>query len=371
MLYFDNASTTKISAKSLDAYVKASENFFNPSAMYYEGAKSKMIIEDCRNYFIQYFKAKQGSAIIFTGSASESNNAVLSANIVRKDKKYLIGGGEHSSIHNTAKIYKEQGYNVEFIPLLKNGAVDIDALKQMLDETVSFVSVIHVSNETGAINNIKEITQIVKTFNKNIVVHSDGVQAIGKVNINLKDLDVDYYTMSAHKINGPKGIGALYVCNPNKFKPFICGGGQEMNLRAGTENIPAISAFRQALADVKINDYSAHKQAILKALEGDYMVVSDNECVNNIISLCFKGVRGETIQHILEAKGYIIGTGSACNSKVPTNRVISQIVPSEYVAGAIRISFDSEVSVEDCKNLAEELSKAVKEYREKINKWTM
>ncbi len=368
MINFDNAATTKISKASLDAYIKASDVFFNSSANYLEGTKAKAIIDNARSFFINYFKGKPQSTFIFTGCATESNNAVLNACITRKDKKYLISAGEHSSIHNTAKHYQELGYNIKFIPLLKNGSIDINALTNELDETVQFVSVIHVSNETGAINDIKQITKLVKEYNKNIIVHSDGVQAVGKVNINLKDLDIDYYTVSAHKINGPKGIGALYIANPNKFKPFMLGGGQEMGYRAGTENIPAISAFQTALKEISSYDYANHKKSLLENIDADYICVSDDNCVDNIISLCFKGVRGETIQHMMETKGFIIGTGSACNSKTPTNRVIAQLVDKNYIEGAIRISFDKEVSIDDCANLGIELTNAVKTYRERINK---
>lgn len=369
MLYFDNAATTKISKSSLDTYIKASEWFFNPSSLYGESGKSKAIIEDARAFMLKQLKAKPKSTLIFTGSASESNNAVLNAYITRKDKKYIFSAGEHSSIYETAKKYQEQGYNVVFVPLNKNGSVNIDALLNELDKTVALVSIIYVSNETGAINDIKEITAQIKEFNKNIIVHTDAVQALGKININLKELNVDYLTLSAHKIKGPKGIGALYIADPNKFKPFINGGGQEMGLRAGTENIPGICAFKQAIEDLKIKDYSEFKQAILNNLKGDYVVISDEECVCNIISICFKGVRGETILHMLETKGYLVGTGSACNSKAGHNRVLSNIVNRDYVEGAIRISFGDDVTIEDCKNLAIELSEAVNQYRERIKKW--
>jgi len=368
MLYFDNASTTKISKASLDAYINSSENFFNASAMYYQGAESKQILEDCRKFFIQYFKGKPNSTFIFNGCASEGNNAVLNACIARKDKKYIIGGGEHSSVHNTALYYQNLGYNIKFIPLLKNGGVDIDAISKELDDSVALISIMHVSNETGAINDIKRIVNIAKNYNRNIIVHSDGVQAVGKLKIDLKDLGVDYYTMSAHKINGPKGVGALYIASPNKFKPQIIGGGQEMGLRAGTENIPGIVAFKTALENLKAKNFKQHKEEIIKNINADHICVSNNNCVDNIISLCFKGVMGETIQHIMESKGYIIGTGSACNSKVPTNRVISQIVDKQYIQGAIRISFDEDVTIEDCKNMAIELSKAVNDYKERLRR---
>lgn len=371
MKYFDNASTTKISKASLDEYIKASDCFFNPSSLYADSMKSKSLIEDSRSFILNHIKGKLKSTLIFTGSASESNNAVLNSCITRKDKKYIFSAGEHSSIYETAMKYKEKGFNIVFVPLKSNGSVNEELLYNELDDTVAFVSVIYVSNETGAINNIKEITTKIKDFNKGIIVHTDAVQALGKVDINAKEMGVDYLTISAHKINGPKGIGALYIAEPNKFKSFICGGGQEMGLRAGTENICAISAFKRAVKDLKKHNFKLHKQAIIDNLNGDYILVSNDECVDNIISICFKGVRGETILHMLEAKGYLVGTGSACNSKAGLNRVLSPIVNREYIEGAIRLSFGEEITTEDCVNLAKELSEAVKLYRERIKKWIM
>ena len=362
MLNFDNAATTKISEKSLQAYVSASECFFNPSALYKNALESKKIIEDARSYILKKLGGKNGSTLIFTGSATESNNTVLNSCITRKDKKYLISAGEHSSIYETAKYYKELGYNVVFLPLIKNGGVDTEVLYRELDDTVAFVSIIHVSNETGVINDIKTITKHIKDLNPNIMVHSDGVQAVGKLDINLKDLGVDYYTISAHKINGPKGIGALYIANPNKFKVLMHGGGQEMKLRAGTENIPAITAFKVAFEELEFKDYSAHKKAILDNIEGDYILVSNENCVDNIISVCFKGIRSETILHILEEDNIVVGTGSACNSKAGKNRILSQIVPKDYIDGAIRLSFGEEITIEDCVYVAKKLSDAVKKY---------
>lgn len=368
MKYFDNAATTKISKVSLEEYIKASESFFNPSSLYAESGKVKNLIEESRSYILKQLKGKPKSTLIFTGSATESNNAVLNSHITRKDKKYIFSAGEHSSIYETAKKYQEQGYNIVFVPLNSNGSVDIDALMGELDNSVVLVSIIYVSNETGAINDIKTITQQIKDFNKNIIVHTDGVQALSKIDINLKDLGVDYFTMSAHKINGPKGVGALYIAEQNKFKPFIIGGGQEMNLRSGTENIPGICAFRKSIEKMQINNYSKHKEALLNNLKGDYILVSNNECVENIISVCFKGVRGETILHMLESNGYLVGTGSACNSKAGHNRVLSSIVNKDYIEGAIRISFGEDITIEDCANLGKELTKAVQEYRERINR---
>lgn len=368
MINFDNASTTKISKKALEAYNVASEIFYNPSALYAPAMQSKSIIDNARTYILKYLKGKPSNSLVFTSSASESNNMVLNSVVVRKDKKYLIGAGEHSSIFAKAENLRQNGYNIQYIPLLPNGAVDIEKYKAMLDEDVAFVSVIHVSNETGAINDIKTLNALAKGVNKSILFHSDGVQALGKLNINLTDLGVDFYTISAHKINGPKGIGALYISNPTKIKPLIFGGGQEFNLRAGTENVAGIHAFYEAVKNLTIKDLKLHKQTIINSLRGDYVLVSDDKCVDNIISICFKGVRGETILHIAEQNGFLIGTGSSCNSKAGVNRVVSQLVDKNYIQGAIRLSFDNDVSKDDCIKLCEVINNAVKTYREKIGR---
>ena len=221
MIYFDNAATTKISKDSLDAFVSTSEVFYNPSSLYQPASEAKKLLEQARAYFIKAFKGANNSTLIFTGSASESNNAVLNSCINRKDKKYIFSMGEHSSIYETAKYYKDLGYNIVFIPLKSNGGVDVDSLMKEIDDSVALVSIIHVSNETGAINDIETISKKVKSINPRAIMHSDGVQAVGKFDINLARLGVDFYTISAHKIHGPKGIGVMYIRKGVKILSFV------------------------------------------------------------------------------------------------------------------------------------------------------
>ena len=368
MKYFDNASTTKISTSSLESYIKASELFYNPSSLYKQAGEVKNSIESIRAHFLKVLHGDKKSTIIFTGCATESNNSVLHNIVIRKDKKYIFSSGEHSSIYEPAKKLQEQGYNIVFVPLKDNGSVDEDLLYKEIDNTVALVSIIHVSNETGAINDIKTIASKVKKINPNILVHSDGVQALGKIKIDLKELGIDFYTISAHKINGPKGVGALYIANPNKFKSFLTGGAQENGLRAGTENYPAIVGFKTALDELKPADYSQYKHAIINKIKADFILVSTGNCVDNIISICFKKVRGETILHMLEAEGYLIGTGSACNSKASYNRVLSSIVPVDYLSGAIRISFGADVTLDDCVSLGQKINDAVGQYIKRTSK---
>lgn len=369
--YFDNASTTRVGDEVLEVYNEASKDFYNPSSLYTPSMSVKNKIEMARERILRYLGGANKSTFIFTSSATESNNAVLRNCIKRKDKKYIVTAGEHSSIYNTAKAMINEGYNIEFAPLNADGTVNQQTLFSMIDNKTDFVSLIHVSNETGAVNDIRYIAKKCKSINPNIIIHSDGVQALHKVKINMVDMNIDFYTISSHKINGIKGIAGLYIANPTRFTPLIYGGGQEMGLRGGTENLAGVLAFDKAISNPSI-DYSAMqelKQTLLDNLTMPYKLISTDKCVPNIISLCYQNVRGETLVHMLEDDGFLIGTGSACNSKNTVNRVLNEIgVPQEYILGAIRISFDSDCTKQDMIDLANALDKNVKRYYERTNR---
>lgn len=369
--YFDNASTTRVSSEVLEVYNEASKDFYNPSSLYTPSMSVKNKIEMAREKILRYLGGANKSTFIFTSSATESNNAVLRNCIKRKDKKYIITAGEHSSIYVTAKSMINEGYNIEFAPLNEDGTVNQQVLFSMIDSKTDFLSLIHVSNETGAVNDIKYIAKKCKSINPNILIHSDGVQALHKVKINMVDMNIDFYTISSHKINGIKGIAGLYVANPTKFTPLIYGGGQEMNLRGGTENLAGILSFEKAISSPSINyaNMQKLKQVFLDNLEMPYKLISTDKCVPNIISLCYQNIRGETLVHTMEDDGFLIGTGSACNSKNTVNRVLGEIgVPQEYILGAIRISFDAECTNQDMIDLANALDKNVKRYYERTNR---
>lgn len=369
--YFDNAATTRVNDEVLQAYNDACREFYNPSSLYTPSLMVKNKIEMARESILRYLGGVNKSTFIFTSCATESNNAVLRNCIKRKDKKYIVSAGEHSSIYNTAKALINEGYNIDFAPLNADGSVNQEVLFSMIDNKTDFVSLIHVSNETGAVNDIKYIAKRCKQINPNIVIHSDGVQALHKLKINLVNMGVDFYTISSHKINGVKGIAGLYIANPNKFTPLIYGGGQEMNLRGGTENFPAVMAFAKAIS--LPNDNYAHicelKRALLDNITAPYKLISDDNCVPNIVSLCFANLRGETLVHMLEEDGFLIGTGSACNSKNTANRVLTEIgVNQDYILGALRISFEEDCSVEDVIDLANAINKNVELYYSKTQK---
>lgn len=368
--YFDYASTTPVNDKVYTVFVDALKEYYNPSSLNVSSLSVKNKIEECRMSILKALNGKPKSKFIFTSCATESNNTVLRSCIKRKDKKYLVTIGEHSSIYNTAKAMISEGYNIEFVPIKSNGSVDEDKLYSMIDNKTDFVSIIHVNNETGAINDIKEITKNLKKINPNILVHADGVQALKKIDVDLIDLDVDFYTISSHKINGFKGIAGLYIAGNTRLTPFIYGGGQELGLRGGTENYPAILAFSEA---VKLPNHNLEllkelKQEFLSTLTVPYYLISRDNCVPNIIAISFDGVRGETLLHMLDDLGFIVGTGSACNSKDTTNRVLDNMgIKKDLALGNLRISFD-ECEKQDIIALANAINQAVASYLAKVKR---
>lgn len=367
-LYFDYASTTPIKENVMEAYVNASRMFYNPSALNFMSIEVKNKIEEARENILSILNAKPKSKLIFTSCATESNNSALRAFIRRKDKKYIISMGEHSSIYNTAKAMINEGYQIDFAPLNEDGRVNEKILFSMIDEKTTFVSLIHVNNETGAINDIENITRELKRLNPKIIVHVDGVQALGKIDVDLSKLGVDLYTFSGHKIGCVRGIAGLYIASNLNYTPYILGGGQEMGLRSGTENVAGILALEEAIKSLKITDLSGIKTAFIKNLTVPYKLISNDSCVPNIISIAFYGTRGETIMHMLDDLGFIVGTGSACNSKDKTNRVLDAMgVEKQTALGNLRISFDA-IEIDEIVALAEAINKVVNEYLTKVKR---
>lgn len=371
--YFDNASTTKPSDNVIKCYNNYLEDYFNPSSLYLPSNQVKKNIEQSRLKILKLLNAQPKSYFIFTSSATESNNTALKNGIRRKDKKAIITMGEHSSVYNHAVALKNEGYDIEFANLCGDGTVNIEHLLSLIDEKTTFVSIIHVNNETGAINDIEKIAKVIKQKNRNIIIHVDGVQAVGKVKIDLSKLDIDFYTISAHKINGVRGVAGLYVRYPEKFIPYLIGGGQENAFRGGTENYAAIMSFDTALSEAILhlnNHFEEYKNLFLNNLVKDnLLIVSNKNCVNNIICICYKNVRAETLQYMMQDKGFLIGIGSACNSRHKDNRVLENMnIHKEYIEGSIRISFGEDITKNDIIDLAKALNNCTKEYREKVSK---
>ena len=369
MIYFDNSATTQTRVEVAQLVAKYSvEKFFNPSSIYNNAIEVKKDLDNARNTILKLLGANKNDKMIFTASATEANNMVL-AGLSKKNKKILISSGEHPSIYEMAKNLMNNGYKIEFINLNENGTLDLDDLKQKLDDSVGLVSIIHISNETGAINDIAEIAKVVKENVPECLLHCDGVQAFGKVKLNLNRDKIDLYTISSHKIHGPKGVGGLYIKNGINIKPLILGGGQEGGLRSGTENPAGIMGFAYA-SELMYQDFENKRKHIaslkqyfiegLRKLCIDFVLNSGEGTLDNICSVSFLGVRGEVLLHCLEKYEICVSTGSACSSKSIGNRVLSAMRQSnEIMLGNVRFSFSEFNTFDEIDKVLDALRKEI------------
>jgi len=219
LIYLDNAATTRIYPEVAETIRKESvEDFFNPSALYKPSVALSVKIKNARESIKSALKAPDGE-LYFLSGGSEADNTALFCTRKPKGSKIIVGEGEHDAIINSANQLAQQGFDVRFAPINKDGSINVEEFEKLLDENVSLVSIMHVSNETGAVNDIAKLVRLTRKHCPKAVFHSDGVQAFGKIKVNLRALDVDLYTISAHKIHGPKGIGALFVKKGVSIKP--------------------------------------------------------------------------------------------------------------------------------------------------------
>lgn len=378
-MFFDNASTTKIDEKIIDKFKTLNEeNFYNAGALYKGGMSSKYLIESWRSDMLNLLGAGFGK-VVFTGSATEANNLAMLGFVKKNTRKILVSMGEHPSVYNTAKELKDRGFNVDFVKLGSDGKIDFEDFKSKMTEDVDFVSIMHVSNETGAINNIKNLVDCAKSINPKIVFHCDGVQAFGKIKVDVEDLGVDMYTVSAHKIHGMKGVGALYIRNGLSLKPIIFGGGQESGLRSGTENLLGIYSLVEAgkiaidnlqnnydyVSELKNNFLSELDKSI--QLNGNknikYYLHSRKDNSPYVLSISFDKCRAETILNMLSDKNIFVGNGSACSSKKRGNRVLENMgISANEIEGNLRVSFSKNNTMQEVSILAKELIDCVSDY---------
>lgn len=372
IFYLDNAATTKMFDEVKERASKfLCEDFFNPSAVYKQSVDVKREVENARGFLLDCLGASHDDKLIFTGSATEANNTVIFSQRNFAGKRYLFGAGEHPSVKECAKQLEMKGYKVEFIPLDKSGRVDEEKFKQMLGSDVAFVSVQHVSNETGAVNNIKKLVTLAKRANKDVKFHSDGVQAFMKFPIDVTDLGVDYYTISAHKIGGMKGVGALYVKKGTKVNTLIFGGGQENGLRSGTENVFGIASFAYAAEKMRkeqkqnFEKVEKMREELLSAFKEngiEYVIHGESGVPHTMNIMLEKSIRGETLVHALERRGVLLSTGSACSATKHLNSTLEAMgVPNSEILASVRISISPYMDFD-----AKLIAKIVKEEIDKL-----
>lgn len=372
MIYLDNAATTKPDSECLElAEQYLTQKFYNPSALYAEGYALHKELVKTRSNILNTIANVQDFGIIFTSCGTEADNQAVFGGGRRGNVVTTLG--EHSAINSAVNALKERGTEVRFASLKSDGSVNVQSLLELIDDKTSLVSVIHVNNETGAVNDVNSIAAAVKKINSRTLFHSDGVQAFGKIPFKL-GADIDFYSISAHKIGGLKGTGALITRKGKPVKPLIYGGGQEEGLRSGTENVFGIKmlefAAQKRYAAIEKNYSHVSKLNVLLSEKLDkslFEIVSGENASPYILCVAAKGVRGEIILHEVNDKGLIIGTGSACssNEKKRYSRVILSCGIDEATAdGILRLSFSPENTEKEIETAAEILNETVKRRKE-------
>lgn len=324
-IYLDNNATTKIDEEVFNAmlpYLK--EEYGNPSSIYSIGRKTKEEIAKARENIAKLLNSKPEN-IIFTSCGSESNITAINSSIkLNPNKKHIITTKvEHASVMEMMSALEKDGYTVTYLNVDNRGCLDLDELKKSIRPDTCLISIMMANNEIGNIYPIKEIAKI--AHDNDIIIHCDAVQALGKIKIDVEDLEVDYLSVSGHKINAPKGIGALYIKNSDSFTPLIFGH-QEKNRRGGTENVPYIIGLGKAAEIILKDNYKKEKEIeslrdyleeeVEKNIEDIHIYGDKQNRTPNTSSIAFKGVKADELMLVLESFNIYVSTGSACNSEI-------------------------------------------------------
>ncbi|WP_443659666.1 cysteine desulfurase family protein [Clostridium algidicarnis] len=356
-IYLDNSATTKPYDEVTQILVSTMKEVYgNPSSSHKLGVMAEKKLNEARDTISHTINCSK-EEIIFTSGGSESNNLAIKG-FVKPGNHIITCATEHSSVLNTIKEMERQGVKVTYLSLDTEGKIDLEELENSINKDTVLVSLMHVNNETGIIQDLKSIGNIIKEKSHRAKFHVDSVQGFGKLKINVKECNIDLLSASGHKIHAPRGVGFLYIKNQLRPKPLIEGGGQEKGFRAGTENVASIVAL--ALASkmmndnikenyIKVNSVKAYFIEKLKEFEGVRINSPlKDEFSPYILNVSFKDIKGEVLLHALEDDDIYVSTGSACSSKNSReSRILKALlVPNDYLEGAIRFSF-SEFTTKD------------------------
>lgn len=374
--YLDNSATTKCFGEVKDLVVDVfMKDYGNPSSMHRKGLEAEKYIKQAKEIIATNMKVKD-KEVFFTSGGTESNNLAIIGTAManmRAGKHLITSVMEHPSVLNTMKYLEEQGFIVTYLPVDKNGIIDLKKLEEAICEETILVSIMYVNNEIGSVQPIAEIAKIIKNKNPNTRYHVDVIQAFGKYRIFPKKLNIDLLSISGHKINGPKGVGILYIDETVKIKPTIFGGGQQKGMRSGTENVPGAAGIGLAVKksyedfETKIEKLYELKQYFVEEIckiEGTTINgKSDRESAPHIVSVSFEDVRSEVLLHALESQEIYVSAGSACASNKPAvSQTLKSIgVKKELLDSTIRFSFS-------CETTKEELDYCLKALKEMLPK---
>lgn len=376
MIYLDNAATTKVADSVVDAMLPYFKEYYgNASSIYQLGAKSKEALDESREYIAGTLGAKTNE-IYFTAGGSESDNWAIKATAdayARKGKHIITSAIEHHAVLHTCEYLEKHGYEVTYVGVDENGVIKLDELKAAIRPDTILISVMFANNEIGTIQPIKEIGEIAKEHD--ILFHTDAVQAYAQVPINVDEMHIDMLSASGHKLNGPKGIGFLYIRKGIKIRSFVHGGQQERGRRAGTENIPGIVG----LAAAAKRSFSMLEEKMQKEIElRDYLISrieaeipycrlngDRKKRLPNNVNFSFQFIEGESMLILLDSKGIAASSGSACTSGSldPSHVLLAIGLPHEIAHGSLRLTLSEENTKEEMDYVVEQLTAILERLR--------
>jgi cysteine desulfurase len=348
-IYLDHNATTPLDPRVLRAMEPALHGSFgNPSSLHWFGQQARAAVDEAREHAAALIGASPGE-LVFTGSGSEADTMALrglAATTREPRRKIVYGAIEHHAVMNTAKALAEEGFPVECVRALPDGLVDLDDLRAKLDDRTALVAVMLANNETGVIQPVAEVAALARRHGA--LFHCDAVQAAGKLEIDVRRLDVDTLALSAHKFYGPKGVGALYVRRGTRMKALVRGGSQEKNRRAGTENVAGIVGFGRAaqLARTELAEDQARLGALRDRLEARLLAIpgsrrnGEAQRVPNTVNVSFEEIDAESLLMALDLKGVAVSTGAACAAGAvePSHVLRAMGLPAGRVQASVRFS---------------------------------
>lgn len=376
MIYLDNAATTQ-PLPELSALLQAhiEEDWFNPSALYPDAIRMEKRLRDASEAVASLIHADP-TRVVFTSGGTEADNLAIFGGykkVGQAKRHFITSAYEHPAVAECMKALEAQGHQVDYLRPGADGSIHPEQVAERVREDTALVSIMHVNNETGAVNDIAGLAQAAKAVNPGLAFHSDGVQGYGKCPFDLQKSQVDFYTASAHKLHGLKGTGVFFYKSGRTPRPHILGGGQQGALRSGTENTLGILAFGLAAEHFKKNQdaFLARLQALKKRFLEEvkdfpgFCCFSPPDGAPHILNIAFLGMRGEVLLHLLEGQGIYISTGSACSSKKGKLSRVHQAlgVSKEQAEGAVRVSFSPNNTVEEIDETARAIQAALKGYQ--------
>ncbi|WP_294468064.1 cysteine desulfurase family protein [uncultured Anaerofustis sp.] len=375
-IYFDNAATTicyEEVSKEVSKYFL--EEYANPSAVHKKGFEAGKILKETKDNLLKLLGIDGKRRVIFTSGASESVNLAVKGNLAKyknlEDVNIITTNIEHPCVTNTFRYFESLNVTTKYITVNEFGVVNIDELINNIDEHTKLVSIIYVNNEFGVVQDIENIIKKIKEKNENVLVHIDATQAVGKVDLHLKEADM--ISLSAHKFHGPKGVGALVLKENITLTPLIHGGGQQESFRSGTVNTPLIAGFNEAIKITNKN-YKENKNIYKELFEYAVKKLNDNikdfqintpyekaDISYHILNVSFKGIKGEVLLHMLEEYNIYVSVSSACSARNSSVNTILQAigVEDELIKGTIRISFSEFNTKEEIDYFIEKLKECI------------